>query len=526
MSASSRYRDAVLAKSLRGRQSAERRPGAGGVLFRPITLISLFLIGLFSFGALIVLNGFAADLRKPSPGQATPRSVSAVGYQALTEYLKELNFDVAETRGDRDYYDRENRLIIYTPSSPYSRLKKTVADTDNEARLIVLPKWSVTQMVPQKGETGRNDWARKTSEEGLFEAGEYASMLEVIPVVRRHDEPSVDAQVFFDAANDRSLPRKLSPDFEDLQYFDLNAAWPDYQRELSAIRKAEAEARRRERAEAEGREYIPKAETEDETETDGEIGVEDGTTEELAVDPFTLPEHDSLLKIDGKVVLIRLEDTQTYILSEPDLINTMAFETQSGAHLASAIINEIIGEAGLEWQVIDFDVSLHGIESNRNIVKLMVTPPFLAATLCLLAAGGLVAWQGFNRFGDPTRVRADYAQGPVSLAETAAEFMEIAGRAQGTGEAYAGLIRRQVAEALGFSARSTQHIDTLLDARERRLEVQPNFANLQQLISTADLQSYPQYAQALTRWRHAMIETDITPKDTTDKDLGQEDLSL
>jgi len=97
----------------------------------------------------------------------------------------------------------------------------------------------------------------------------------------------------------------------------------------------------------------------------------------------------------------------------------MAFTSQGGAQLSHILLDEIILSAEITSMSVDFDVSLHGIEANRNIIKLMVTPPFLAATLCLLAAGGLVMWQGFNRFGDPVRLRPDYAQGPVSLAETA-----------------------------------------------------------------------------------------------------------
>ena len=136
----------------------------------------------------------------------------------------------------------------------------------------------------------------------------------------------------------------------------------------------------------------------------------------------------------------------------------------------------------------------------------------------MLVAGGLVAWQGFNRFGDPERLRPDYAQGPVSLAETAAEFMEIAGRAHGTGQAYAQLIRRQVTDVLGFGARTTEHTNTLLNAREKRLQLQPSYTELERAISTADPQSYTQYAHALTQWRDAMTRTDT--------DIGPEDSSL
>ena len=190
----------------------------------------------------------------------------------------------------------------------------------------------------------------------------------------------------------------------------------------------------------------------------------------------------------------------------------MAFTTQGGAQLSSALIDEVINSASTFTNTVDFDVSLHGIEANRNIIKLMVTPPFLAATLCLLAAGGLVAWQGFNRFGDPARVRPDYAQGPVSLAETAAEFMGVANRAHKTGADYAALIRRQVAAELGIKERTGEHINTLLDAREKRLKIQPVFEDLERAITNADTQSYGQYARALAVWRDTMTQTDF-PQD-------------
>lgn len=505
----SNVREKHLSKSLSGRQSGKRGMGASNVLFRPVTLISLILIGLFAFGALIVLSGFAKDLRKAPPGQATPRSVSAVGYQALTDYLDGLYYDVEETRGKRDYYDRDSRLVIYTPSRPYSRLERAMEDAGDEISLIVLPKWSVGQMIPKEGEEGRKDWARKTSETGLTYAGSYEFLLDALPAIRREAKPSVNTTVEFVEDIERALPRKLAPDFESLQFFDLRTEWTDYQKELREKQRLEAEEQRRKRAEAKGETYTPKEEKQSRDET---------AKKELETESEPLPDHEVLMRIDLNPVLIRLEDTQTYILSEPDLLNTMAFQTQSGAQLAGAVIDEVIRHAEIEWGSVDFDVSLHGIESNRNIIKLMVTPPFLAATLCLLAAGGLVAWQGFNRFGDPQRLRPDYAQGPVSLAETAAEFMEIANRSHGTGAAYAELIRRQVTDSLGFGARSTEHTETLLDAREKRLKLQPAYAELKQAITTADPQSYPQYARALTQWREAMTRTDT--------DIGQEDRSL
>ncbi len=501
-------RERHLAQSLPGRGAGTRRPGLSNVLFRPITLISLILIGLFAFGALMVLGGFAKDLRKAPPGQATPRSVSAVGYQALTEYLDTLGYDVRETRGKRQFYDRDERLVIYTPSRPTRRLNRTIESEGEAVNLVILPKWSVGQMIPQRGEEGQKGWARKSRGSGLYYAGIYESMIDDLPVIRRHDVPSPDTQLSFTNPQTRNLPESYQPDFKDLQYFDLETRWSDYNAELREIALKEAEERRRKAAEERGETYEPKEKKEDKDKDE-----KDSEEKEAEAEPLEpLPQPEILFKIDGRAVLIRLEDTQTYILSEPDLINTMAFTTQGGAQLSSALIDEVINSASTFTNTVDFDVSLHGIEANRNIIKLMVTPPFLAATLCLLAAGGLVAWQGFNRFGDPARVRPDYAQGPVSLAETAAEFMGVANRAHKTGADYAALIRRQVAAELGIKERTGEHINTLLDAREKRLKIQPVFEDLERAITNADTQSYGQYARALAVWRDTMTQTDF-PQD-------------
>lgn len=508
MSRAGTARERHLAQSLSGRRSGKRL-GLSSVLFRPITLISLILIGCFAFGALIVLGGFAKDLRKAPPGQATPRSVSAVGYKALTEYLDRLGYDVGETRGKRDYYDRESRLVVYSPSRPTGRVKRKLETEQDEVSLIILPKWSVTQMIPQDGEDARTGWARRTSGKGLYYQSSYHRMLDDIPVIRRETSPSPNAKVLFQLEATRNLSEKHEPDFKKLQYFDLATYWPDFESELLEIRRVEMEEKRKKRAEERGEKYEPKEEKADEEKEDASD--EDAEEVKEVEEPEPLPNPEVLLEIDGRPVLIRLEETQTYVLSEPDLLSTMAFQTQGGAQLAAAIIDEIVLNNGyVETQTVDFDVSLHGIEANRNVVKLMVTPPFLAATLCLLAAGGLVAWQGFNRFGDPARLRPDYAQGPVSLAKTAAEFMGIASRAHRTGEDYAQLIRRQVSAHLGYKTRSTEHIDTLLDTREKRLKIQPTFKDLERAIAGADTQSYGQYARALTTWRNAMTENELS----------------
>ena len=500
MSRAQTARERHLAQSLPGRGSGSRRPALSSVIFRPATLICLVLIGIFAFGAQIVLNGFANDFQKAPPGQATPRSVSAVGYKAVSAYLDKLGYDIRETRGKRKFLDREARLVVYTPARPTRRLSRILEAEGEAINLVILPKWSVRQIRKRRGEDVKTSWVRKTSRKGLVYVGFYESLMDDLPVIRRRDAPSPDTKLSFETPRDRNLPKGYQPDFKNLQYFDLKTRWPEYQNELSEVRRLQREKALRKAAEEKGETYEPKKKKDNKK-------VKAKNTEKT--DPKPLPKHKTLLEIDDRPVLIQLEDTQTYILSEPDLINTMAFNSQGGAQLTHIILNDIIYEASAKAMTVDFDVSLHGIESNRNIIKLMVTPPFLAATLCLLAAGGLVGWQGFNRFGDPARMRPDYAQGPVSLARTAAEFMGVANRAHKTGENYARLIRRQVTAELGYKTRTSDDIDILLDAREKRLNIQPVFADLERSIAGADSLSYGQYAQALTTWREAMTQSDF-----------------
>jgi len=485
-----RSRDTILADQLSGTQSGLKDGRAGSVVFRPTTLLALLVIGLFSFAALIVLSGFADDLRRDPPGQATPRSVSAVGYKAIVDLLTDLDYDVRETRGDRPRWQQRSRLVLYTPASrsaPLMEVRKKAED--NEISLIVLPKWSVSPMIAQPGETSRRGWVRKTTYQRYYTRS-FDALIADLPPIRRQTGTSFKAEATFDALPADSTAQGDTINVDGLQYF---VTQPDLPTELAdtALTRALEDIL--------AQNSPPETEEGTEETSPGAEEVENKVT--------AIP----VLSIDSKAVLIRLDGTNTFVLSEPDLLNTAGLETRSGANVAVNLINEVISQAEAESWTVDIDFAVHGLTAGRNVVKLMLTPPFLAATLCLLAAGGLVAWQGFNRFGDPETSRPDYAQGPVSLARTAAEFMKVAGRAHRTGASYAALIRRQVAATLGYRARDRERLDALLDGRERRQNITPGYHDLAQALETATPEDYAARARALDGWRRAMISE--TPKD-------------
>ena len=205
-------------------------------------------------------------------------------------------------------------------------------------------------------------------------------------------------------------------------------------------------------------------------------------------------------------VLVKIQDTETYILSDPDFMNTMGIESKSRARFAVDMIDAVIADAGADPRRIDFDLTFHGFGGKTNVIKVLTQPPFLAATLCLLAAGGLIAWQAFSRFGDPLQIKRDYALGKFSLADNAARFIRIAGREPNMAKDYTALIRKQVIKELNLGGRRPQDIDTILGRREETLSIASTYIELHNRAGvTIDNMALMQLAEDLEDWKTKMI---------------------
>jgi len=214
---------------------------------------------------------------------------------------------------------------------------------------------------------------------------------------------------------------------------------------------------------------------------------------------------DEIYSIEEGPILVKIQDTTTYILSDPDFLNTMGIATKTRAHFAINMIDAVIADAGADSNRVDFDLTFHGFGGKTNVIKVLTQPPFLAATLCLLAAGGLIAWQAFSRFGDPLQVRRDYALGKFSLADNAARFIRIAGREPNMAKDYAVLIRKQVIKDLNLSGRRMQDIDTILGRREDSLGLPNTYSDLHNRAGvTIDNMALMHLAQDLEIWKTRM----------------------
>jgi hypothetical protein len=208
---------------------------------------------------------------------------------------------------------------------------------------------------------------------------------------------------------------------------------------------------------------------------------------------------------DNKTVLAKVKNTQTYILSDPDFMNTAGLNTRSGAKFAIDIFTYL--EASTETYEIIFDLNIHGIGGRQNMVKLFTQPPFLSITVLLLSLIALMGWQAFLRFGDPIKGNAedfgeDLHMGPQSLTRTTAEFLAIAGREPKVMADYAKLIRDQAHQELQLPGRDPKARNYALDKRESNKGIEPAFESLKtQAEAVTQKHEMIRVAKALQDWK-------------------------
>jgi hypothetical protein len=139
------------------------------------------------------------------------------------------------------------------------------------------------------------------------------------------------------------------------------------------------------------------------------------------------------------------------VVFEPDLINNYGFAARENALEALRLIEG--ASAGAPRRVI-FDLSFNGFARSPNLLTLAFTPPFLAATLCLLIAALLVGWRAFLRFGPALAGGPAIAFGKRQLVANTAGLVRRSKRLHLLGPPYAALVRERLVRALGLPHRA------------------------------------------------------------------------
>lgn len=224
------------------------------------------------------------------------------------------------------------------------------------------------------------------------------------------------------------------------------------------------------------------------------------------LEPFRVPSElqtirsDALIPFitaaDGSIVFGQVRETETFVLSDPDLLNNWGMRHPENAVAAAALVNFARGDGQLP---ILFDESLQLRPGDRNLIRLMFEPPFLAVTVALIAAAILAGFGSFTRFGPPLGEARPIAFGKAPLIDNIVALMRAAGRTARAGPAYADAMREQIARRLRIGgAGDAIAVNSALD---RLRPVAPYSEIDAQLRAARNETELVRAAQALDDWR-------------------------
>jgi hypothetical protein len=205
-----------------------------------------------------------------------------------------------------------------------------------------------------------------------------------------------------------------------------------------------------------------------------------------------------LVDEQGQAVLVRSRKSPgILVLAEPDLLNNQGLAQLPRARAAVAMLEAIRGD-----RAVVFDVTLNGFERSPGLGRLALTPPWLAATLCAVAAALLMGLHALARFGAPARGDRAIALGATALVDNTAGLVRMAGKEAELAPAYAALIRSRVAHAAaGHGVPDDRALEALADRR--------GAASPGQLVLQAEAARNPDDALAAARrlfeWRKEMM---------------------
>lgn len=200
---------------------------------------------------------------------------------------------------------------------------------------------------------------------------------------------------------------------------------------------------------------------------------------------------------DGSAVLAQIGAAPLFVLADPDIANNHGLASRTNALATLAMLAELNSSGA---RTIGFDIVLNGFERPPSLLELAFEPPFLAATVCLLAAGLLAGFQAFARFGPPAREIRAVAFGKRALVDNAAGLLRRARREHRAASSYAALTRDIVADATGAPAalggeRLVSYLDRITRDGVRFSEIAAD------ADAVADRPALMANARALYRWR-------------------------
>lgn len=380
----------------------------GGQSFSPRVVLALTVLGALLFLAFLWAIGSGISERETNDGGAHAGSKGLTGYAAMVEYLKRRGHPVNIARSQPGLNNDD--LLILTPPHYLdgAKLAKLVEDRRYMGpTLIVTPKWT--------------DIPLKTFKPGSKQGWVMIS------------DPQVPAwKGFLDEVAVEVSPMAAKGRPARWQSHSETGKLPSAQDVLSGS----------------GADLVPLVVGEG----DGRIlaaYVNDAgdypALRDIAVGQAPDPKGYEEDEVDYEIHPIIL-------VFEPDLLNNYGMADLGNAWLAERLVKAALGNHD-GHDGVTFDVTLNGLGRSTNLLTLAFTPPFLAATICLVLAAIITLWRAMNRFGPPLAEARSLAFGKRALVENAAGLVRRARRLHLVGTPYADAARERLARALALSHR-------------------------------------------------------------------------
>jgi hypothetical protein len=405
-------------------------------------LLALVLVGSGLF--LLLLYAISAGWTGDSDQLATERADSDAlnGFSALATLLERRGHEVIVTRGRRsqgimtdDQWDEQ--LLVLTPGiySDPAELGEVIEERQYRGpTIVILPKWMVAPIGGEEADRHPDDWVRAAP---AFAPEWFEQVPDFEPL---------------------TLGRGASRGWRGL---GLAGPLPD-PRQVQAIT-------------APAKQVVPLV-----TDSEGDV---------LAGYWNRGGWHPDLAEAAGIMFAPGDEDAQDedlyplVVVAEPDLFNNYGMANRERAQIAVRLI-----EASMEGSdlPIVFDMTIDGLGQGQNLLTLAFRPPFLAATLCLLAALVVIGWRAFRRFGPPLAEAPAMAHGKAQLASNGAALIQRAKRWHLLGAPYAALVASRIAAALHIRAGDEDAREAAIDAAlDRHGLPGPRFTSSAQALRTA-----------------------------------------
>lgn len=429
-------------------QPASHTAATPGTPFRKTVVSLLLAVGVSAFVALLYALGAGSPLPTDGNGQGHAASNSVVGYRALYRLVEATGTPVRTVRSAADY-DAEGLLVLTPPAhaDPEELAKIVESRRHNGPTLIILPKW-IAAPLPARTAGTKKGW------------------------------------VVLDSA---PLPGKVSA-------APLSALFED-----AAVKQQRAAARLRDgRGTAWG---TPPAKVRT-VKFGGILGLVENGSEGIVIgypdDDGSYPDIDRMAGYDSGPDDPDLGIFPVIVAADPDMFNNMGLEKRTAAKRALDLM-AVFASDTLEDTVF-FDVTLNGLGARRNLLTLAFEPPFLAATMSLIAAAIAAILIGLNRFGAPLREARELRFGKAGLVTNSAALAVRLGRKDILSRRYADIALDRACAARGVD-RAMPREDrikrlSIFDSRD-----EPSFSELlSALESAANVHDAARRAAAVDQW--------------------------